>query len=68
MELSSHLVCFVFASVSLCSVASCSICTEPLYNSSLDHKAIDKCIGDPDADEENPVLKAEQDAQVSTSM
>jgi len=33
MELSSHLVCFVFASVSLCSVASCSICTEPLYNS-----------------------------------
>nr|CAB3488886.1 unnamed protein product [Digitaria exilis] len=29
----------------------------------LDHKAIDKCIGDPDADEENPVLKAEQDAQ-----
>ncbi|XP_022684904.1 vacuolar-sorting receptor 1 [Setaria italica] len=30
----------------------------------LDHKAIDKCIGDPDADEENPVLKAEQDAQI----
>jgi hypothetical protein len=33
----------------------------------LDLKAIDKCIGDPDADKENPVLKAEQDAQVSTS-
>ncbi|KAK3135986.1 hypothetical protein QOZ80_5BG0426230 [Eleusine coracana subsp. coracana] len=30
----------------------------------LDHKAIDKCIGNPDADEENPVLKAEQDAQI----
>uniref|UniRef100_A0A804NYA8 Vacuolar-sorting receptor 1 n=1 Tax=Zea mays TaxID=4577 RepID=A0A804NYA8_MAIZE len=30
----------------------------------LDHKAIDKCIGDPDADEENHVLKAEQDAQI----
>ncbi|KAM0854372.1 hypothetical protein ACQ4PT_050469 [Festuca glaucescens] len=30
----------------------------------LDHKAIDKCIGDPDADKENPVLKAEQDAQI----
>ncbi|KAG2570188.1 hypothetical protein PVAP13_7KG072100 [Panicum virgatum] len=30
----------------------------------LDHKAIDKCIGDPDADEENPLLKAEQDAQI----
>jgi len=30
----------------------------------LDHKAIDKCIGDPDADEENPVLKAEQDTQI----
>ena len=34
----------------------------------LDHKAIDKCIGDPDADKENPVLKAEQDAQVTTYM
>lgn len=30
----------------------------------LDLKKIDKCMGDPDADEENPVLKAEQDAQV----
>jgi hypothetical protein len=49
-------------------VARCSIFTELLCNSGLDHKAIDKCIGDPDADEENPVLKAEQDAQVSTSM
>ncbi|XP_074572772.1 vacuolar-sorting receptor 1-like [Curcuma longa] len=25
---------------------------------------INKCIGDPDADEDNPVLKAEQDAQI----
>ncbi|MQL90209.1 hypothetical protein Taro_022807 [Colocasia esculenta] len=31
---------------------------------SLDLKKIDKCIGDPDADEENPILKAEQDAQI----
>ncbi|KAK1265386.1 Vacuolar-sorting receptor 1 [Acorus gramineus] len=31
----------------------------------LDIKKIDKCIGDPEADEDNPVLKAEQDAQES---
>ncbi|OAY79951.1 Vacuolar-sorting receptor 1 [Ananas comosus] len=30
----------------------------------LDLKLIDKCIGDPEADQENPILKAEQDAQV----
>ncbi|KAL5227021.1 hypothetical protein ABZP36_015286 [Zizania latifolia] len=30
----------------------------------LDHKAIDKCIGGPEADKENCVLKAEQDAQI----
>ncbi|KAK1270684.1 Vacuolar-sorting receptor 1 [Acorus gramineus] len=30
----------------------------------LDVKKIDKCIGDPEADEDNPVLKAEQDAQI----
>ncbi|OVA06073.1 EGF-like calcium-binding domain [Macleaya cordata] len=30
----------------------------------LDLKKIDQCIGDPDADVENPVLKAEQDAQI----
>jgi hypothetical protein len=30
----------------------------------LDLGKIDKCIGDPEADEENPILKAEQDAQV----
>ncbi|KAG0500594.1 hypothetical protein HPP92_000666 [Vanilla planifolia] len=30
----------------------------------LDLKRIDKCIGDPDANEENPILKAEQDAQI----
>ncbi|RWV83936.1 hypothetical protein GW17_00054395, partial [Ensete ventricosum] len=33
----------------------------------IDLKKINKCMGDPDADEDNPVLKAEQDAQVSTS-
>jgi hypothetical protein len=30
----------------------------------LDLGKIDKCIGDPEADEENPILKAEQDAQI----
>ncbi|KAL5710068.1 Vacuolar-sorting receptor 1 [Ranunculus cassubicifolius] len=30
----------------------------------LDLKKIDQCIGDPDADVDNPVLKAEQDAQI----
>ncbi|KAL5991319.1 Vacuolar-sorting receptor 2 [Asimina triloba] len=36
---------------------------EVIQSLGLDLKAIDKCIGNPDADEENPVLKAEQDAQ-----
>ncbi|XP_058069871.1 vacuolar-sorting receptor 3-like [Magnolia sinica] len=30
----------------------------------LDNKKIEKCMGDPNADSENPVLKEEQDAQV----
>jgi hypothetical protein len=30
----------------------------------LDMKKIERCMGDPDADSENPVLKEEQDAQV----
>ncbi|MQM17488.1 hypothetical protein Taro_050460 [Colocasia esculenta] len=30
----------------------------------LDLQRIDTCIGDPDTDEENPILKAEQDAQI----
>ncbi|XP_058110657.1 vacuolar-sorting receptor 1-like [Magnolia sinica] len=30
----------------------------------VDLSAINKCIGDPNANEENPVLKAEQDAQI----
>ncbi|KAJ1397293.1 PA domain [Sesbania bispinosa] len=30
----------------------------------LDIKKIERCMGDPDADSENPVLKEEQDAQV----
>jgi hypothetical protein len=30
----------------------------------LDIEKINKCVGDPEADKENPVLKAEQDAQV----
>ncbi|KAK1647247.1 hypothetical protein QYE76_065052 [Lolium multiflorum] len=40
-------------------------CAEEVIKSlGLDRKAINKCIGDPNADRENPVLKAEQDAQV----
>ncbi|CAK9146617.1 unnamed protein product [Ilex paraguariensis] len=31
----------------------------------IDLKQVDKCIGDPKADVDNPVLKAEQEAQVS---
>jgi hypothetical protein len=30
----------------------------------LEFEKVNKCIGDPEADKENPVLKAEQDAQV----
>ena len=30
----------------------------------VDLKKVDECIGAPDADVENPVLKAEQEAQV----
>lgn len=33
--------------------------------SGLDLKKIERCMGDPEADSDNPVLKEEQDAQVS---
>jgi len=33
----------------------------------IDSKKLDKCMGDPDADLDNPVLKEEQDAQVNYS-
>lgn len=33
-------------------------------HSGIDLKKVDKCIGDPDADVENPILKAEQESQV----
>ncbi|XP_008788526.1 vacuolar-sorting receptor 1-like [Phoenix dactylifera] len=40
-------------------------CAEEVIQSlGVDLKKINKCVGDPDADEENPVLKAEQDAQI----
>ncbi|XP_008792241.1 vacuolar-sorting receptor 1-like [Phoenix dactylifera] len=40
-------------------------CAEEVIQSlGIDLKKINKCIGDPDADEQNPVLKAEQDAQI----
>ncbi|KAL0387078.1 UNVERIFIED_CONTAM: Vacuolar-sorting receptor 3 [Sesamum radiatum] len=40
-------------------------CAEGVIRSlGLDLKKIDKCMGDPDADSDNPVLKEEQDAQI----
>ncbi|KAL1193981.1 Vacuolar-sorting receptor 4 [Cardamine amara subsp. amara] len=40
-------------------------CAESVIKSlGIDSKKIDKCMGDPDADLDNPVLKEEQDAQV----
>lgn len=36
-------------------------------NLGVDLKKIDKCIGDPEADVENEVLKAEQDTQVKST-
>jgi hypothetical protein len=38
--------------------------TQVIKSLGLDLGKIDKCIGDPEADEENPILKAEQDAQI----
>ncbi|KAA3482465.1 vacuolar-sorting receptor 3-like [Gossypium australe] len=35
-----------------------------VIHSGLDGKKIEKCMGDPNADEDNPVLKEEQEAQV----
>ncbi|KAL0356922.1 UNVERIFIED_CONTAM: Vacuolar-sorting receptor 3 [Sesamum calycinum] len=40
-------------------------CAEQVINSlGLDLKKIEKCMGDPEADSDNPVLKEEQDAQI----
>ncbi|KAJ6803544.1 vacuolar-sorting receptor 1-like [Iris pallida] len=40
-------------------------CAEEVIKSlSIDLRKINDCIGDPEADEDNPVLKAEQDAQI----
>ncbi|KAL9242113.1 hypothetical protein vseg_016146 [Gypsophila vaccaria] len=40
-------------------------CAEKVIKSlGLDLQKIDKCIGDPDADDDNPVLKEEQEAQI----
>lgn len=33
----------------------------------VDVKKVQKCVGDPEADEDNPILKAEQDTQVGLS-
>lgn len=35
-----------------------------VYSIDVDIKKVDECIGDPEADVENPVLKTEQEAQV----
>lgn len=37
---------------------------EVIQSLGIDLKQIDNCIGDPDADDDNPLLKAEQDAQI----
>lgn len=40
-------------------------CTKPwLLKAAIDVEAVRKCMGNPDADVDNPVLKYEQDAQV----
>ncbi|CAL0316341.1 unnamed protein product [Lupinus luteus] len=40
-------------------------CADAVINSlGLDHKKIERCMGDPNADSENPLLKEEQNAQV----
>lgn len=36
-----------------------------LFCIGYDVKKVDKCIGDIEADDDNPILKAEQEAQVS---
>lgn len=41
-----------------------SLCICLTFCTGLDVDMIDKCMGDPDADSENPVLKEEQQAQV----
>ncbi|KAK6945989.1 PA domain [Dillenia turbinata] len=42
-------------------------CAEAVIKSlGLELKKIENCMGDPDADSENPVLKEEQDAQIGT--
>lgn len=38
-----------------------------LFCIGLDSENIEKCMGDPNADSDNPVLKEEQDAQVYVS-
>lgn len=35
-----------------------------IHTAGIDVKEVEKCVGDPNADVENPILKAEQDAQV----
>lgn len=32
----------------------------------IDIKQVEKCVGDPDADSDNPILKGEQESQVHT--
>ncbi|CAA7019160.1 unnamed protein product [Microthlaspi erraticum] len=40
-------------------------CADQIIKSlDIDLKKVDKCIGDPDADVENPILKAEQESQI----
>jgi hypothetical protein len=36
-----------------------------IFQTGLDVKKVDKCMGDPNADSDHPLLKMEQDAQVN---
>lgn len=61
-NLSVHLLILRVSGDGLGSLAVINICS--FVWTGLDVQKIDKCMGDPSADADNPVLKEEQDAQV----
>jgi len=46
------------------SIHTCNSCNIFTLEIGLDVKKVDKCMGDPNADLDHPLLKMEQDAQV----
>jgi len=46
------------------SIHTCNSCNVFTLEIGLDVKKVDKCMGDPNADSDHPLLKMEQDAQV----